>query len=67
MRCKLYKDKREIFMAKLFDIYDTENLSDQQLFINILSASDFDIVKMFSQYLNEINELRDKVLSTLCC
>ncbi len=29
MRCKFYKDKREIFLAKLFDIYDTENLSDQ--------------------------------------
>ncbi len=51
-------------MAKLFGIYDTGNLSDQQLFMNILSASDFDIVKMFSQYLNEISDMCFK--STLC-
>ena len=58
MRCKLLDQPRQKLFSELSDICDTDNISSDVLFLMIMSAKDFDIVKCVKDFLIEANTLR---------
>lgn len=58
MRCKLYEQHREDLLSSLSEILNTDNFSDDEYFITIMSANDFDVVKIVARFMTAAYTMR---------
>jgi hypothetical protein len=61
MRCKLFNHLRVKLFSELSDIFNITNVSDNDIFIMIINARDYDVVKCVKDFIIEANILRYKV------
>ena len=61
MHCKLYDSLRVDFFSNISDIFEIDNLPLDQLFIKLMSAQDYDIVKCVVRFASTAYTIRDKV------
>ena len=62
MRCKAYTHLRRELLSHINDTYNTDNFSDNDYFLKIMSATDFDNVKIVSNFVFTAYNIRSNIV-----
>lgn len=58
MKCTFYEDSRAKLLSDISEVFDVTNLSDNDIFLKLMCAQDYDIVKCVSNFVDIANKKR---------
>jgi len=61
MKCKAYDNLRTTFLTNMNSILVTDNLNDNDIFINLMSNDDYDVIKIVSKFISSAFNIRDNL------
>ena len=62
MRCKAYTHLRQDLLSHMNDTFNTDNFSDNDYFVKIMSATDFDNVKIVANFVSDAFNIRSNIV-----
>jgi hypothetical protein len=57
MKCTLYEDYRGKLLSEISEVFDVTNLSDNDIFLNLMCTQEYDIIKSVSKYVDIANSV----------